>query len=177
MRPRGVSGVSGAIGAIGCGAWKIHRLRFCLNATTTLITDMRCLRERFCAVASDCAKGTLDDDATWAALAEAHSKLLLYGLPHAVPGVVELEQRFAFWENRDFEGLLLRVQPVMECCSGQRRSLVVRRPLNAQGGWRKKMLAPRRSLDCKEESISLNQTSNVRGVRSCYFEPNTQLQQ
>ena len=69
-----------------------------------------CLRERFCAAASDCLEGTLAGDGPWAALAEAHAKLLLYAIPWNVPAVAELEQRAALWEERNFEGLLLRIQ-------------------------------------------------------------------
>ena len=70
----------------------------------------KCQRERLCAIAADCLEGTLADDETWAALSEAHSKLLLYGIPRNVPTVVELEQRLALWEDADFSGLLTRIQ-------------------------------------------------------------------
>ena len=39
----------------------------------------KCLRERICAILSDCLEGTLAGEAIWGILAEAVTKLILYG--------------------------------------------------------------------------------------------------
>ena len=72
------------------------------------------LRERFCAIASDCLEGTFANDDAWAALAEAESKLLLYFVPYRMSLVVELERRLALWETRHLEELLLLIQLQVE---------------------------------------------------------------
>ena len=86
----------------------LQRLRSMTGSSTVRIP--KCLRERLAAAASDCLEDMLDDDGTWAALAEAHAKLLLYSIPRMASAVAGLEQRLALWEDQGFEGLLLRIQ-------------------------------------------------------------------
>jgi len=68
------------------------------------------LRERICAIASDCVEGLLDDDNDWALLCEAVSKLILARTPYGIADQVEMARRLSLWEGNDIATLLANVE-------------------------------------------------------------------
>ena len=90
------------------------RLRLLPNISEPHIP--KSLRERICAVASDCLEGLLDKDNNWALLCEGVSKLLLAKTPYGVSAQVEMARRLALWEGGDIAISLAYVEAQASQC-------------------------------------------------------------
>ena len=70
----------------------------------------RNVRERICAIASDCVEGSLAGELKWGLLGKSMHKLLLANCPQGVRAEVELATRISLWEGDDLGTLIARIE-------------------------------------------------------------------
>ena len=86
----------------------------------TMLHVPRALRARLCEVTAALIEGCNSGDATFAALEQARTKLLLAVVPRTANAAQEMRARFAFWDARDFVQLLERAEAQASAFAGRR---------------------------------------------------------